>query len=225
MIRNLQLKRTRFSVSFLFFFFFLLGRSRCSGIDLPSEPILTNTGLKLDKKITEDGSNNDGIFSLSAPYKGHPADSLLVKVLHMVYEGALGEVKALNMKHQVIASGMLADPKIGPKEKPVIVMMKQPGKKLLDDEEFQKASNEEKLAMRKEALELMCEELAQEAVEKLMYHADNNIANLMVVVKNKKIVSARVVDYGGDAVYHVKQGVKKEDVKAFCLKINPATWA
>ncbi|KIK66528.1 hypothetical protein GYMLUDRAFT_38263 [Collybiopsis luxurians FD-317 M1] len=176
------------------------------------------TGLKLDKRISTRGANNGGIFSVAEPYKSHASKDLIVKNVVHVWGNSLGEVKALKMNGQWVASGMLTDEKLGPKAQPVIVMIKQPGEVLEDNEEYKKASKEERKEIREEAIDLTCQLVAQETVDKRLYHHDNSPDNVVFVVKNQKVVSARLVDYGAENVFHVSGDVKKADVEKFCLE-------
>ncbi|KIK52449.1 hypothetical protein GYMLUDRAFT_49945 [Collybiopsis luxurians FD-317 M1] len=112
---------------------------------------------------------------------------------------------------------------MGDKPQAVIVMIKQPGEILDDNAEYKAASKQEKEEMKKQAINLMCEE-AWEDIKLGMYHFDNQAGNTVVVVKGKKVESAKIVDYGGDYVFHVREGVKKEVVIAFCQKEAAQFW-
>ncbi|KAF5386292.1 hypothetical protein D9757_008607 [Collybiopsis confluens] len=79
---------------------------------------------------------------------------------------ALGEVKALKMKGQLVAAGELEDGAMGSRPMPVIVMIKQPGHMLYEVNEYNTASPGEQLEMRKQAIKLMCQEVAEDAVTK-----------------------------------------------------------
>ncbi|KIK66529.1 hypothetical protein GYMLUDRAFT_239464 [Collybiopsis luxurians FD-317 M1] len=162
------------------------------------------TGLKLDKRISSLGRANGRIYSVSEPYKDHASDDLIVK--------------------QFVASGMLTDERLGHTEKPVIVMIKQPGENLKKNQEYKQASKKEKVAMRKQAIELACQKVAEDAVDLQIYHDDNNMDNVLVTVRNKQVTSARIVGYGAERLFHVEKGVRKEDVAAYCEKETLSQW-
>lgn len=52
----------------------------------------------------------------------------------------------------------------------------------------------------------------------LISNSDNNMGNALFQVKNKKVVSVALVDYGG--AYNVAQGVKKEVVVRLITKLK-----
>ncbi|KIK66329.1 hypothetical protein GYMLUDRAFT_38142 [Collybiopsis luxurians FD-317 M1] len=187
------------------------------------EPVLT--GLKLDKKISSLGVSNAGIYSVSGTYKGHAGNQILVKVLKGNRKQNQGEVKALALNKQLIASGQLKDSQLGADAKPVIVMVRQPGDVIQALPEYKSASEKEKFQLSLEVIALICEEAAEEAVSKHMYHSDNHNENVVVVIKDKKVVSAKLVDYEGDRVYHVKPGVSKDEVKKYCSEMTKDFWS
>ncbi|KIK49698.1 hypothetical protein GYMLUDRAFT_253682 [Collybiopsis luxurians FD-317 M1] len=78
--------------------------------------------------------------------------------------------------------------------------------------------------MRKQAIKLACEEVAEEVINLQMFHDDNNMDNVLVTVKNKQVVAARIVDYGGESVFHTKKSISKEVVIAYCEKEALQWW-
>ncbi|KIK66436.1 hypothetical protein GYMLUDRAFT_55694 [Collybiopsis luxurians FD-317 M1] len=126
------------------------------------------TTLQLGPKLSSRGFNNHGIFSVSGTYAGHAGKDLLVKIVKRADEvdepvrvdkdtpveaASIGEVKALKRNRQYVASGMLKDRQIlGTEAMPVIVMIRQPGDVLVDDKDYQHASEPEKEEMRREAI-------------------------------------------------------------------------
>ncbi|KIK66520.1 hypothetical protein GYMLUDRAFT_239457 [Collybiopsis luxurians FD-317 M1] len=175
------------------------------------------TSLKMGEKISEAGSNNLGIYSVSGTFNGHAGHGLVVKVLRAVSSAALGEAKALSKKRQLVAAGTLKDPKVRQGyEVPVLVMIKQPGEMLDENDKYEKASPAEQAEMKKMTHKLVCQEVAQDAVALQMYHSDNKIGNVLVTVKNKKVISAKVIDYGGENVFTVTKPVTKDQVIAYC---------
>ncbi|KIK55643.1 hypothetical protein GYMLUDRAFT_99440 [Collybiopsis luxurians FD-317 M1] len=185
-------------------------------------------GLKLDKRISHRGLNNKGIYSVAGVYKDsagkvHAGKDLVAKIVLHDAERTWAEVKALKKKGQFVASGQVGMPD-GSWEQ-VIVMQKLSGEVLVDNDEYKQATQQEKMQMTKQAIQLLCEEVAKEAVDLQMYHADNNMQNVLVIVANKKIVSAQIVDYDGDFVYDVKQGAQKANIKRFCVSsVHPESW-
>jgi len=196
--------------------------------------------IALDKPLSNTGIENEGIFTISGTYKnpsGHSftSDQVIVKVLSADNAAGWAEVFALDKQGDLVASGMLEDPKIeqGQKAKgakrvrrstkpwPVILMKRKLGTPLLQSQEYAAAEHAKGTAviiMENKVLSMKCEAVAELAVTKHLYHADNNDGNFLVVFKNGQPVSGSLVDYGGDHLYTTIDKVDKEVVRAYCKK-------
>lgn len=106
--------------------------------------------------------------------KEHDGSGLIVKVLNKADNGAYGEVKTLNIVGDLVASGKLSVDKkllgIISKSSPVIVMSMKPGEALNRIDAFQRGDEKVKEKLTKEALALMCEEVATVAHTKGILH-------------------------------------------------------
>ncbi|KIK59332.1 hypothetical protein GYMLUDRAFT_60234 [Collybiopsis luxurians FD-317 M1] len=178
------------------------------------------TGLTPGPILSKKGKNNFGIYSISGNYNGHRGEDLILKVVRDTAD-YWGEVKALRHPEvdQFVGSGKMKISQDG-KERAVIIMKKQPGMALEETEAFIKASDAEKLEMKKETVRLMCDQVGNLAVSpSRCFRDDNNLqGNVLVQVQGTKVVSVKLVDFGGESIYRVKADVKKEDVAStFCL--------
>ncbi|KAE9403463.1 hypothetical protein BT96DRAFT_990325 [Gymnopus androsaceus JB14] len=190
------------------------------------EPKLT--GLSLGPVLTKEGHNNAGIHSVSGAYKDphsgttHQGETLVVKFLNptKMVEGknakyGWGEVAALKVVGDYVASGMLENQG---KLVPVIVMKKQPGADIHDSTAYKGANEEKKKEMRAKLAKAMCAKVAKMASEKLLYHHDNHMGNVMATLTGSEITNVNLIDYGADWCYRVKPGTSEKVLLAFCEK-------
>ncbi|KAE9401782.1 hypothetical protein BT96DRAFT_974627 [Gymnopus androsaceus JB14] len=177
------------------------------------------TDIKLDKPIGAQGFNNEGVYAISGTYKGHTADTVVVKFLPSDKgDGAMGwsEVAALTAAGDYVASGKVKHPKTE-KEQPAIVMKKASGEPLDSTEVYKTAKPEKQKEMRVELAPLMCKEVAKIAATKHVYHHDNNFGNVLVKLDSAhKITSVALIDYGGEYSYIVKPGTSEEVLLQYC---------
>ncbi|KAE9403571.1 hypothetical protein BT96DRAFT_936399 [Gymnopus androsaceus JB14] len=201
--------------------------------------------LTLATKHSSLGNNNAGIYSVSsfdpsfsdlfppniAALNPTP-DRLLVKVLKDIDDDMIAEVKALKIVGQFVAAGMLemqvatarkkvkggADEEEGIYEaKPIIVMLKMPGRALTSTPGFIAAKDmETKRQMINDTLTMMCDRVAGLALEHGFVHRDNIIPNIMVISEGTKILDLNIIDWGGKFLSSIRDDVTWDDLMAWC---------
>ncbi|KIK65071.1 hypothetical protein GYMLUDRAFT_70984 [Collybiopsis luxurians FD-317 M1] len=162
---------------------------------------------------SERGLNNEGVYSVMY----HDQEAVM-KVMNWKNGGseALGEVLALKDVGFYIASGLCT---LSGQEKHVIIMKKIPGTPLPDTIEYKKEPSDEKRnQMKGEAIELMCENVADIVMAKKVLHYENTVDNTCVLMKDGKVGSARVCDFGPVGMYRVDHSVQRAQVIAWCKK-------
>ncbi|KAJ3782474.1 hypothetical protein GGU10DRAFT_389838 [Lentinula aff. detonsa] len=172
---------------------------------------------------------------------------LLVKVLKHIDDDMVAEVKALKTVGQFVASGLLKLPTARSNElgkmkrgirdgkvrrdavnyslsdddsfelKPVIVMLKMPGKPLTHTPEFISEKNlETKRQMMSDTLTMMCDRVGKLALEHRFVHRDNIIGNILVINEGSKIVDVNIIDWGGKYLSSIKDDVTWDDLMGWC---------
>ncbi|KAE9403563.1 hypothetical protein BT96DRAFT_1016952 [Gymnopus androsaceus JB14] len=180
--------------------------------------------IALDKPLSNTGIENEGIFTISGTYKspsGHSftSDQVIVKVLSADNAAGWAEVFALDKQGQKAKGAKRV--RRSTKPWPVILMKRKLGTPFLQSQEYAAAEHAKGTAvitMENKVLSMKCEAVAELAVTKHLYHADNNDGNFLVVFKNGQPVSGSLVDYGGDHLYTTIDKVDKEVVRAYCKK-------
>ncbi|KAJ3726671.1 hypothetical protein C8R42DRAFT_657320 [Lentinula raphanica] len=167
------------------------------------------------------GLKNAGVWDVTS-YKGQTG--LIAKFLNHDYARyfGVGEVKALAMMGDLIASGLTKHPSsaLNSQAQPVIIMRKKHGK-TCDDLKRTKGVTDD------QCRDALCKKVAQDTIEKHLYHDDNhsdngyfeflenNIFDLFGV-HNKGIRCVEVIDYGS-AYKVIRQDVKKEEYYKACM--------
>ncbi|KAJ3735580.1 hypothetical protein DFJ43DRAFT_1058405 [Lentinula guzmanii] len=172
---------------------------------------------------------------------------LLVKVLKHIDDDMVAEVKALKAVSQFVASGLLKLPTARSNElgkmkrgirdgkvrrdavnysssdddsfelKPVIVMLKMPGKPLTHTPEFISEKNPEtKRQMMSDTLTMMCDRVGKLALEHRFVHRDNIIGNILVINEGSKVVDVNIIDWGGKYLSSIKDDVTWDDLMGWC---------
>ncbi|KAJ3915411.1 hypothetical protein F5877DRAFT_81847 [Lentinula edodes] len=178
-------------------------------------------GIRLGSFIaaSERGLNSEGVYDVRGKIMGKDA---VVKVMKDTGTEALGEVLALKDRGELLYSGYIV---ISGRYEPVIVMVKVPGKVLSDTREYQRASDEGREKLKKQAIKLMCKAVADIAVQSHLLHYENNIDNTLVTVSNGKVNSAKVCDYGASVTFKVAASVTRREVYDWCkARWTPDTW-
>ncbi|KIK52351.1 hypothetical protein GYMLUDRAFT_77865 [Collybiopsis luxurians FD-317 M1] len=181
------------------------------------------TGVQLGSLFSEDGLNNNGLYTFKAPYKGHPADSIILKTLKAANDEACGEVKALGVRNQLVDSGMF---KVKNKEEPVIIMKKVSGGPLMHEPAYKATKDHDaKDKMKQEAIDLMCQKVAHEVQTHGILHHDNRIENIHVMMSGNKVVGVEPTDYGTFELFTADKSTPIDVIVAFCKKHwTPVDW-
>ncbi|KIK52959.1 hypothetical protein GYMLUDRAFT_88520 [Collybiopsis luxurians FD-317 M1] len=178
---------------------------------------------------------------------GGVADGLLVKIMpdslpdmhpDDVTNQNFGEVKALRLVDDLVAAGLIEDPnhgvtgkikdkvksvvkpslqKIGPPLVPAVILKKKKGVDLYDLKPYQEASVKERLRMHKAIKELTCQEVARIALEKLVYHGDRHLGNVLITMAGNKVVSIELIDWGKSYMVRKNAMPAHNDVYDYCM--------
>ncbi|KAJ3820028.1 hypothetical protein F5880DRAFT_1615933 [Lentinula raphanica] len=101
--------------------------------------------------------------------------------------------------------------------KPVIVMLKMPGKPLTLVPEFVSETDlETKRQMMNDTLSLMCDRVGELALEHRFVHRDNIIGNILVINEGTQIVDVNVIDWGGKFLSSISDDVTWDDLMGWC---------
>ncbi|KAH7873598.1 uncharacterized protein C8R40DRAFT_1070815 [Lentinula edodes] len=193
----------------------------------------TLEGITFGQKIKR-GLNNDGIWEISVtsegpqPHwlQGRPKHKLLAKFSKQEGPPGLpfGEVKALRMMGLLVAAGKIPYPHSDgtPLLRPAIIMEKKEGVALRDTNLFKFAPFEEQGPMMNHVLELMCRQVAQDAVDHKVYHLDNALTNGLIPVNqvpgkpkdfSESVKAVEIVDYGN--AYMVMKETSYDELKVY----------
>lgn len=145
---------------------------------------LEKEGLSIGVRLPLKGKQNDGCFSIASEFKvtnpktsksqTFSADKLFLKVLkpngveERKLKPAWAEVKALQdaVPDMFVASGKHKF--FG--EAPLIIMIKKEGDPVFKTKEYKDADAKDARGLEKQAKEMMCEEVAEIAFTKRLYH-------------------------------------------------------
>ncbi|KAJ3861355.1 hypothetical protein EV359DRAFT_66547 [Lentinula novae-zelandiae] len=195
----------------------------------------TLEGITFGQKI-ERGLNNGGIWEISVtsegpqPHwlQGQPKHKLLAKFSKQEGPPGLpfGEVKALRMMGLLVAAGKIPYPHSDgtPLLRPAIIMEKKEGVSLGDTNVFKSAPFEEQGPMMKHVLELMCRQVAQDAIKYKVLHLDNTLINGLIPVNqvpekpkdfSESVKAVEIIDYG-DA-YMVMKKTSYDELYNACM--------
>ncbi|KAJ3765899.1 hypothetical protein FB446DRAFT_759314 [Lentinula raphanica] len=101
--------------------------------------------------------------------------------------------------------------------KPVIVMLKMPGKPLTLVPEFVSETDlETKRQMMSDTLSLMCDRVGELALQHRFVHRDNIIGNILVINEGTQIVDVNVIDWGGKFLSSISDDVTWDDLMGWC---------
>ncbi|KAJ3824602.1 hypothetical protein F5880DRAFT_359458 [Lentinula raphanica] len=178
----------------------------------------TLTGVRAGQRLNPQGKYNAGLYLLREAYKGHPGNSLIMKVMKSIDKATLGEAKALHEIGDLVASGMLEDRLVSRHPVPVIIMLRKPGDVLSTTKEYKDANVAIKEQMRAQSNKLKCEKVALIAVSKHILHLDNHEANSLVTLTGNTVSSVELIDFGVPDTYLVSKDVKEPEVLNFCLQ-------
>ncbi|KIK67581.1 hypothetical protein GYMLUDRAFT_68645 [Collybiopsis luxurians FD-317 M1] len=211
-----------------------------------------SNSLSLGAQLTG-GSNNRGLYVVQNKYQEHEENSLVVKVLKTIDNNAFAEVKALKDVGDLVGAGMLALPD-GPesgkilnnveeaasksesestsgnaktKRVPVIIMKKKRGDVLFTISAYKNTDRKQKRELREETLNLMCEVVANYAMNKGVLHNDNHPMNVLVTLSpsGDSVRILQLVDWGGTGTYKVnRELVKRNEVIDFCKMESAPLW-
>lgn len=150
--------------------------------DICSHSDETLKGITFGQKI-ERGLNNGGIWEISVTSEGPQPHWLQGQPKHGKLlakfskekgppQLPFAEVKALRMMGLLVAAGKIPYPHSDgtPLLRPAIIMEKKEGVSLGDTNVFKSAPFEEQGPMMKHVLELMCRQVAQDAIEHKVFH-------------------------------------------------------
>ncbi|KAJ3826784.1 hypothetical protein EV361DRAFT_876007 [Lentinula raphanica] len=202
---------------------FVYNCTQCSGNNLPTiSPEAKLKDVDIGPLLSTEGLHNKGVYSIKGKYKNHEGDSIVLKVLKTVDDEAYAEVKALKGVDEYVDSGMF---EVKGKEEPVIIMLKVPGSVLIDTDEYKKSHTDDKEKMKEEAIDLMCNEVARVGKSSGILHNDNRIENIHVTMSGKKVIAAKLTDWGAYELYTMDKGASTAEIIAFCKKHwTPVDW-
>ncbi|KAJ3726668.1 hypothetical protein C8R42DRAFT_657318 [Lentinula raphanica] len=139
------------------------------------------------------GKNNAGVWDVIS-YNGHKSD-LVAKFLTQAYCDTNGwqEAKALEMKGDLIVSGLVKRPLPGSSPLPVIIMKKKHGKSCHD---LQLTTKGKHHITDVDCQKALCNQVADDAIRFRLYRHDNVLGNGLFSIDKKGILQAEIVDYG-----------------------------